>query len=52
MALTEKGRELRNAYQRERYRRNKEKEKLRMEEYWNRKAEELEAKGENNAETG
>lgn len=42
MELTEKGRELRNAYQRERYQQNKEKQRERMIKYWNDKAAEQE----------
>lgn len=38
MELTEKGREMRNAYQREKYQQNKEKQRNRMIDYWNRKA--------------
>jgi hypothetical protein len=41
MALTEEARKLRNAYQRELYRRNRERELKRQEEYWNKKAEAL-----------
>ena len=38
MALTKKARELRNAYQRKLYRKNREKAIKRQEEYWNQKA--------------
>lgn len=42
MKLTEKAREMRNAYERERYQKNKEKNKERQIAYWNKKAEEAE----------
>lgn len=44
MALTKKARELRNAYQRELYRKNRDKVLKRQEEYWNKKAAELKEK--------
>ena len=39
MSLTEEARQMRNAYAREQYRKNREREIKRQEDYWNRKAE-------------
>lgn len=38
MNLTEEARKLRNAYAREQYRKNRDRERKRQEDYWNRKA--------------
>lgn len=38
MNLTEEARQMRNAYAREQYRKNREREIKRQEDYWNRKA--------------
>ena len=38
MELTKEARELKNAYRRENYRKNAERERQRQIEYWNRKA--------------
>lgn len=43
MNLTEAARKLRNAYAREQYRKNRDREIKRQEDYWNRKAAEAEA---------
>ena len=41
MSLSEAARKARNAYMRERYQKNKERERKRQEEYWERKAAEM-----------
>lgn len=41
MALTEEGRALKRAYEREYYRKNREKRKAQIVESWNRRAEKL-----------
>ena len=43
MNLTEEARKLRNAYAREQYRKNRDRERKRQEDYWNRKAAEAAA---------
>lgn len=43
--MSQEARELRNAYARERYAKNKERERQRQVDFWERKAQALKAKG-------